>query len=126
MYKRQEYDSPKVPDIVKDQPDKGIIYIAIVDNTTTGYNNERWPCVIKTKTAELFKKDGPNVIAYGEKVFEGATAGSDMVPFEITLDYRTEDVKACNIILTISASKGGDYFAGGPSVMYVDDLELVY
>ena len=49
-----------------------------------------------------------------------------MVPFEITLDYRTEDVKACNIILTISASKGGDYFTGGPSVMYVDDLELVY
>lgn len=121
-----EYDSPKVPDIVKGQPDKGIIYIAIVDNTTTGYNNERWPCVIKTKTAELFKKDGPNVIAYGEKVFEGETVGNDLVPFEITLDYRTEDVKACNIILTISASKGGDYFTGGPSVMYVDDLELVY
>lgn len=113
---------------VKGEMDRGIIYIAIVDNTTTAYNSERYPCVVKTKASErnLFDKNGANVIAYGEKVFEGATSGSDMVPFEITLDYRTEDVKACNIILTISASKGGDYFTGGPSVMYVDDLELVY
>lgn len=113
---------------VKGEMDRGIIYIAIVDNTTTAYNSERYPCVVKTKASErnLFDKNGANVIAYGEKVFEGATAGNDMVPFEITLDYRTEDVKACNIILTISASKGGDYFTGGPSVMYVDDLELVY
>lgn len=111
---------------VKGEMDRGIIYIAIVDNTKTAYNSESWPCVVETKTTKLFDKNGSNVIAYGEKVFEGATSGSDMVPFEITLDYRTEDVKACNIILTISASKGGDYFTGGPSVMYVDDLELVY
>lgn len=111
---------------VEGEMDRGIVYIAIVDDTKTAYNSERWPCVVKTKTTELFDKNGSNVIAYGEKVFEGATSGSDMVPFEITLDYRTEDVKACNIILTISASKGGDYFTGGPSVMYVDDLELVY
>lgn len=111
---------------VKGEMDRGIVYIAIVDNTKTAYNSESWPCVVETKTTKLFDKNGSNVIAYGEKVFEGATAGNDMVPFEITLDYRTEDVKACNIILTISASKGGDYFTGGPSVMYVDDLELVY
>ncbi len=111
---------------VKGEMDRGIVYIAIVDNTKTAYNSESWPCVVETKTTKLFDKNDANVIAYGEKVFEGATAGSDMVPFEITLDYRTEDVKACNIILTISASKGGDYFTGGPSVMYVDDLELVY
>lgn len=130
------YTPAAITDVAKDAPaeyvegemDRGIIYIAIVDNTTTAYKSERYPCVVKTKAKErnLFDKNDANVIAYGEKVFEGATAGSDMVPFEITLDYRTEDVKACNIILTISASKGGDYFTGGPSVMYVDDLELVY
>lgn len=130
------YTPAAITDVAKDAPaeyvkgemDRGIIYIAIVDNTTTAYKSERYPCVVKTKANErnLFDKNDANVIAYGEKVFEGATAGSDMVPFEITLDYRTEDVKACNIILTISASKGGDYFTGGPSVMYVDDLELVY
>lgn len=119
-------DKDAPAEYVKGEMDRGIVYIAIVDNTKTAYNSESWPCVVETKTTKLFDKNGANVIAYGEKVFEGATAGSDMVPFEITLDYRTEDVKACNIILTISASKGGDYFTGGPSVMYVDDLELVY
>lgn len=128
------YTPAAITDVAKDAPaeyvkgemDRGIIYIAIVDNTKTSYKAESWPCIVNTETKELFDKNDANVIAYGEKVFEGATAGSDMVPFEITLDYRTEDVKACNIILTISASKGGDYFTGGPSVMYVDDLELVY
>lgn len=124
-------DSDAPAEYVKGEMDRGIIYIAIVDNTKTSYKAESWPCIVNTETKKdgtkaLFEKNGANVIAYGEKVFEGATSGSDMVPFEITLDYRTEDVKACNIILTISASKGGDYFAGGPSVMYVDDLELVY
>lgn len=122
-----EYADNDAPaEYVKGEMDRGIIYIAIVDNTKTSYKAESWPCIVNTETKELFDKNDANVIAYGEKVFEGATAGSDMVPFEITLDYRTEDVKACNIILTISASKGGDYFTGGPSVMYVDDLELVY
>lgn len=122
-----EYADNDAPaEYVKGEMDRGIIYIAIVDNTKTSYKAESWPCIVNTETKELFDKNDANVIAYGEKVFEGATAGSDMVPFEITLDYRTEDVKACNIILTISASKGGDYFAGGHSVMYVDDLELVY
>ena len=122
-----EYADKDAPaEYVKGEMDRGIIYIAIVDNTKTSYKAESWPCIVNTETKELFDKNDANVIAYGEKVFEGATAGSDMVPFEITLDYRTEDVKACNIILTISASKGGDYFTGGPSVMYVDDLELVY
>lgn len=122
-----EYADSNAPaEYVKGEMDRGIIYIAIVDNTKTSYKAESWPCIVNTETKELFDKNGANVIAYGEKVFEGATSGSDMVPFEITLDYRTEDVKACNIILTASASKGGDYFAGGKSVMYIDDLELVY
>lgn len=122
-----EYADNDAPaEYVKGEMDRGIIYIAIVDNTKTSYKAESWPCIVNTETKELFDKNGANVIAYGEKVFEGATSGSDMVPFEITLDYRTEDVKACNIILTASASKGGDYFAGGKSVMYIDDLELVY
>lgn len=124
--KIESADNDAPAEYVKGEMDRGIIYIAIVDNTKTSYKAESWPCIVNTETKELFDKNDANVIAYGEKVFEGATAGSDMVPFEITLDYRTEDVKACNIILTISASKGGDYFTGGPSVMYVDDLELVY
>ena len=44
----------------------------------------------------------------------------------IPLDYRRTDIKPSYIILVASASKGGDYFTGGPSVMYIDDFELIY
>ena len=57
-------------------------------------------------------------------MFTGATG--DMIEVTIPLEYYKTDVKASNIIVTCSASKYGDYFAGGPSVMYVDDFELVY
>ena len=82
--------------------------------------------VVKTTASgrSLFDKNADNVIAYGERVFTEATGG--MVEVEIPLEYYKTDVKASNIILTCSASKYGDYFTGGPSVMYVDDFELVY
>ncbi len=118
----------------KGATDMGIIYIAIVDGSMTDANSSKvdasttstWPVIIKTKTTELFSKDDANVIAYGEQVFTAATAGDGMIEFNIPLEYFRTDVKAVNIVLTCSASRYGDYFAGGPSVMYIDDLELVY
>ena len=119
-----EYVNSNVSDIVKGQPDKGIIYVAIVDGSTK--EGTSWPVVVKTKSAELFHQTDSNVIGYGEKVFTEATAGSDIVMVEIPIAYTRTDLKASNIIVTCSASKGGDYFAGGDSVMYLDDFELVY
>lgn len=121
-----EYVNSNVSDIVKGQPDKGIIYVAIVDGSTKEAEGTSWPVVVKTKSAELFHKTDSNVIGYGEKVFTEATAGSDLVMVEIPIAYTRTDLKASNIIVTCSASKGGDYFAGGDSVMYLDDFELVY
>ena len=121
-----EYDNPNVSDIVKGQPDKGIIYVAIVDGSTKEAEGTSWPVVVKTKGAELFHKTDSNVIGYGEKIFTETTAGSDLVMVEIPISYTRTDLKASNIIITCSASKGGDYFAGGDSVMYLDDFELVY
>ena len=123
------YTSDKAPDIVKDGPDKGIIYVAIVDGTTESYGSEKWACVVKTKAsdANYFNPKGSNVIAYGEKVFDSATTGDAMIEFEIPLVYARTDAKAVNVIVVCSASKGGDYFAGAAgSVMYIDDFELVY
>ena len=78
-------------------------------------------------TAMAFAKDGANVIAYGEKIFTEAVGGeSSMVQFEIPLNYVRTDIKPSNIIITCSASQYGDYYSGGPSVMYLDDFELVY
>lgn len=121
------YTNSNVPDIVKGQPDKGIIYVAIVDSSIAETaEGTTWPCVVKTETPDLFHKTDSNVIGYGEKVFTEATAGSDLVMVEIPIEYYRTDAKAENLILTCSASKGGDYFAGGDSVMYLDDFELVY
>lgn len=115
-------------DLNKGDMDQGIIYIAILDGTTKSYNGESWPVIIKTKKAvrTLFSKNDANVIAYGEKVFTEATTGDGMIEFEIPLEYFKTDVKAANIMVTMSASRYGDYFTGGPSTMWVDDLELVY
>ncbi len=120
--------------IAKGDMDQGIIYIAILDDSmkdagsVDAGKSSTWPVVVKTKKSvrTLFSKDDANVIAYGEKVFTEATAGEGLIEFEIPLEYFKTDVKAANIMVTMSASRYGDYFTGGPSTMWVDDLELVY
>jgi hypothetical protein len=94
----------------------------------TAYNSEQWPIVIMTKSSKrsLFDKTASNIIAYGEKVFTEATSGDGLVQIEIPIDYTRTDVRPSNIVLVASASRYGDYFTGGPSVMYIDDFELVY
>lgn len=115
---------------VKGEMDKGIIYIALMDDNLYEYNGKKYPVIVNTKTPELFEKDGKHkdhVIAYGEMVFSEATQGDGMVEFTINLDYRRTDVIPSYIVLTASASKGGDYFTGGSgSNMWLDDLELIY
>lgn len=123
------YTDNGAPDIIKGQLDKGIIYIALLDsdkNTQGDSSYPDYPVVVRTKDAHLFKKDAANVIAYGELVLDKATEGSGMVEFTIPLTYYRQK-KPTYIMVTASASKGGDYFAGADgSVMYLDDLQLVY
>lgn len=111
--------------------DKGIIYIALLDDTQNEYEGKKYPVIIKTKKGEggrqLFDKNAPQVIAYGEMILDAATSGDALVEFTIPLEYKRTDVKPSNIMVTCAASKGGDYFTGGVgSVMYLDDFELVY
>lgn len=116
----------------KGDMDRAIIYIALLDGSKAqGDASEAgwgdFPVVVKTKTTELFNKDGADVIAYGERVFEGEIGANGMVEFTINLDYKRSGVIPTYILLTMSASKGGDYFTGGSgSKMWIDDLELVY
>lgn len=114
----------------KGEMDNGIIYVALLDNSKKQGDSSypEFPVVIKTKSpAKLFDKNSSDVIAYGEIVYNEATAGDGMIEFNIPLTYYRTDVKPSYIMCTASASKGGDYFAGGNgSVMNLDDLELVY
>lgn len=121
-------------DLKKGDPDKGIVYIALLDNSVLKEDSgKQYPVIIKTnpKTKpngrELFDKNASNVIAYGELVFNEATNGDGMVEFEIPLNYYRTDIKPTYIMVTASASIGGDYFVGGEgSTLWLDDLELVY
>ena len=120
--------SGDLPEVKSGDLDKGILYIALMDETTKSFNGENWPCIIKTKPAEriLFSKNDPNVIGYGEYVFNSATDGEGMIEVLIPIDY-TSDKIPTNVLVVASASKGGDYFVGSTtSVMYLDDVELVY
>lgn len=117
-------------ELKKGDMDKGVIYIALLDNSSMSSDSGKdYPVIVKTKAAErqLFDKDASNVIAYGELVFDQATAGDGMVQFEVELKYKRNDVKPSYIMCTASSSKGGDYFVGGEgSTLWLDDLELVY
>lgn len=120
-------DIPNTPVATGDM-DRGIIYIALLDNSISKTEEGKtYPVIVKTKTKELFSKDDSNVIAYGEQIWNGDTAGEGLIEFTINLDYKRLDVVPSFIVLTCSASQYGDYFVGGEgSAMWIDDLELVY
>lgn len=114
--------------------DQGIIYLALVDDTKTTYtqsksdcNNTAWPCIVKTKSAQLFNPEGDNVIGYAVYVFDKATDGSGLVEINMDITYYREDVVPSNIIFVASASRYGDYFQGGEgSTLYLDDIQMIY
>lgn len=110
----------------KGDMDQGAIFIGILDDSMESELDYTYPVMIRTKTGKGFDKNSPKVLGFGEKVFTEATAGDGMVEVIIPIEYRRTDVKAGNIILCASSSKNGDFFEGGPSVMIIDDLELLY
>ncbi|MDO4320613.1 MAG: DUF4493 domain-containing protein [Bacteroidales bacterium] len=119
-------------DLKKGDLDKGIIYIALLDGSNMEKDDKTgksYPMIVRTKAAnrQLFDKNASNVIAYGEIIFNEATAGDGMIEFEIPLTYNRTNVKPTYIMCTASASIGGDYFVGGEgSTMWLDDFELIY
>lgn len=104
---------------LKDRPDTCIIWCALIDQAT--------PFEIRTnpKNRQLFDSEGSYVVAYG-KLEQGSDINS-YIPFEIELKYKSTSRVPKYILITASASKYGDYFTGGNgSILYLDDLELVY
>lgn len=110
--------------LAKGDMDQGTVYVALTTKTYT----------IETKNTSdhprvLFNPNDAGVLAYGEIVWTGNFApDGQMAQFEIELTPRAGyfTSKPSHIILVASASRYGDYFAGGNSVLYIDDLELVY
>lgn len=107
--------------------DKGIIYIALTDGEGEEFEGTRWSFVIKTNESKFFDKNGANVVAYGDKIWEASTEGEGMHEFVIPFEYRSMERIPNRIMLVAAASQFGDYFQGSTgSVMWLDDLELIY
>lgn len=109
--------------------DMGTIYVAILTDYTESYGENAFPVVIKTKSSErrLFSKNDSNVIAFGQWTCQESTSDDNsMIKIDIPLEYYRTDVKASAILVVCSSSYWGDYFSGGSSVMYVDDISLNY
>ncbi|MCH5247879.1 MAG: PCMD domain-containing protein, partial [Muribaculaceae bacterium] len=91
--------------------DIGIVYIALLDDSKrqgdTSYPN--YPVVVRTKDQHLFNSRSGDVIAYGEYTTTG-TEGNGMIEFIINLEYSRNDAVPSYIMVTASASVGGDYF----------------
>ncbi|MCM1320274.1 MAG: PCMD domain-containing protein [Muribaculaceae bacterium] len=109
------------PDVKKGDMDQGTVYVALTTEARE----------IRTKASErqLFDANGSYVLAYGQIIFTGEYGSADaMKQFEITLEYKDAAAlqRAKYLVLTAAASRYGDYFTGGNSVLYIDDLELVY
>ena len=67
------------------------------------------------------------VVAYGELSAEECAPSSAWKQFTINLKYKDLVTKPTHVIIVFSSSKYGDYFTGSTSsLLYLDDLELVY
>ncbi|MCM1152038.1 MAG: PCMD domain-containing protein [Muribaculum sp.] len=102
-----------------DRPDSCHIYVAMTDWSA--------PYQIRTnpKNRQLFDKNSPEVIAYGEIIRGNNTNGWQ--EFTIELDYRSTSRVPRYLQITCAASKYGDFFTGGTgAVLFVDQLSLEY
>ena len=112
---------PSDAGIVKDETiDLCSIYIALATTTYVIDNTD-------TSTFIDFEGDS-QIIAYGElPATEAVDTKGKWKEFNIDLKYKSLDKKPTHIIIVCSASKYGDYFTGSTkSVMYLDDMELIY
>lgn len=124
-------------------PDNGHIYIALGTWSPAEYGKDSKGkqvgttdspiCVDTRDVSTFFRKDGKDVIAYGEYVFDADTEKAfaehvdGWVTMDIKLDYRVKDVVPTHMMIVCSASRWGDYFTGSTkSEMWVDDFELIY
>ena len=113
-------NTPASAGIVKNQTDDMCaIYIALTTEVKTVDNTN-------VSTFVDWEND-PAVVAYGELPLSECVTTNGWKEFTIDLKYHSLTTKPTHIIIVCSSSKYGDYFTGGEgSVMYVDDLSLVY
>ena len=116
-------NSSYVPEDFESGNDHGQIYVALTTE----------PVEIRTDPSNRKVFDSVNdetVLAYGQVTWtENFGADGQLERLEIPFVYndRAKTKKPVYLIMVASASKYGDYFSGAKgSVMYLDDVELIY
>ncbi len=115
--------------------DTGSVFIALGDWTKEEYGvdadglikgTDDYPVVVDTRDkATFFNPKSDAVIAYGEMFLNESIGEWQQVT--IPLDYVTTSKIPTHIVIVTSASRLGDYFTGSTqSVMWLDDMELLY
>lgn len=115
--------------------DTGSIFIALGTWTADKYGvdamgqvqgTDQYPVIVDTRDkGTFFNPKSEGVVAYGELLLSESV--SEWQEMTINLDYVTTSVVPTHIIIVCSASRLGDYFTGSTqSVMWLDDMELVY
>ena len=92
-------------------------YVALTDEQIT----------VNTNTGVYFNPEDDRIIAYGSINDDETKGADDWTVFTVNLEYRDLKRIPKYIIVVASSSKYGDYMEGAEgSIMYLDDLELVY
>lgn len=107
--------------------DRGTVYVALGDWDYHKYGGTpKSPVQVNTTDkSTLFKPDSEAVIAYGAWSSTSSTDG--WVEVEIPLVYTSVTRRPTHIIVSCAASALGDYFTGSSqSVLWVDDMRLIY
>lgn len=119
--------------IAQGSTDVGHIFITLFDGPDNGafdaeYNGKHGFVVYTENQKRLFDVNDARVVAYGEKILDSAYGpDGQLQELVIPLDYRAGKGKPTYMSIVFTASKYGDYFEGGEgSLMYVDDVEIIY
>ena len=126
---------PNGSDLQIGDNDTGSIFIALGDWTKEEYGldadgkikgTDDCPVIVDTRDkATFFNSKSEAVIAYGEYVINQSIDEWQQVT--IPLDYVTTSKVPTHIVMVASSSRLGDYFTGSTqSVMWLDDMELLY
>ena len=85
------------------------------------------PFPVNTVEGNLVDFEGDDILAYGKIEPHISQDMASYEKFEIPLEYRDLTRKPTYIVITVCASKYGDYFVGGEgSTLFVDEFELFY
>lgn len=108
-------------------PDTGTVYVALGDWDYRKYGGSpQSPVQVNTTDrSSFFKSDSEAVIAYG--CWESSSSTGGWKEVEIPLSYRSLSRVPGHIIVSCASSALGDYFTGSSkSVLWVDDMRLIY